>query len=198
MSTMLTRGFRFSKKRLLLVSITTILIIAVCWLVIKTISGPSEGTINYPENSSQTDAELNNTYVRYDGQKISFSYPEGYRFEKHQDQSPTVLESYFLVAPAKNRNPSFTIGISVYRLPTTDLDENSSYKIRNNSPQTYAKSVKAVGGREVIHFERQNPAERTAFIQNGSLLVAISMTGSLLGEDANSEYKHLIESLQWL
>ena len=175
-----------------------LLFVATAGLLFKLLNSPSEGVITYPDSSNQSADESDTTFVRYDGEEISFSYPEGFRFEKRQDQSSSVVESYFLVAPAKGRNPSYTVGLSVYRLPNSDLNEDGSYRIRNNAPQTYKKTAKQLDGRQVIYFENQTKPENTAFIQNGGQLAAIGISGALLADDANAAFSHLIESLEWL
>lgn len=186
---------KISKKRLTLAAIL-LLAIAIT-MATKLLNSPSEGVISYPKSSNGSPMNMNNNFVRYDGDNVSFSYPEGFRFDKRQGQPPSVLESYFLVAPAQSRNPSYTIGVSVYRLPTGGINEDGNYRIRNNAPLTYKKTTKTVNGRQVIYFENKQKPENTAFIQNGNLVVAIGLSGSVLGEGAMSAFSHLVESLSW-
>lgn len=187
---------KVSKKKLVIAGLLALGVIST--LAFVKVSGPAEGVISYPDNRSQSGNELNKNFVRYDGQKISFSYPEGWRFEKRQEQSQSITESYFLVASAKGRNPSYTVGVSAYRLPDGGLAEDGAYKIRVNDPKTYQKSIEQVDGREVIYFKNQNATENTAFIKNGPLVATVSLSGSLLSEEANQAFNHIVESLQWL
>lgn len=166
------------------------------WSLVRIIKSPAEGVIN-PMTLETTGAVAAQNYTRYDAGQASFVYPANYRIDKGQDLPANVLASYSFVSPRQPGRPTKIIAVTIYKLPGTDLTENSAYKIRQDSPQIYAKSIEQVSGQSFTVFKKTDGTEAAVFTQHGSWLAAIGLSGALSNSLDDDDYKAVVNSWLW-
>lgn len=199
-------GGRFLKKEKpakrklvqMLVIVLVVVIVAIAAIqFFRGITGPAVGKINYSPNPGTKTIDGPEEYTRKDSIHGSFAYPSRYRIEAGKDFPPSIYESYSLVSPARPRQPHWNIAITIYKLPVANLNENSSYKIREDDPVTYKKTALELDGKKYIVFKKTDTPEQVAFSQNGLKLAAIAVSGTVSSPAMENDYKYVLASWEW-
>lgn len=171
-------------------------LIALAAQIFRNISGPAIGKIKTGTVSEAKEVETEQ-YIRQEGQHGSFTYPGGYRIEAGKGLPPSIFESFSLISPARPRQPYWTIAVTVYKLPVINPNQNSSYKIREDNPKTYEKTLTKINGRQYTVFKKTDAPEKVAFIQSGLKLTAIAVSGAIASSQMDSDYNYVLGSWEW-
>lgn len=140
--------------------------------------------LNRPDVASLTTGRVTNSANNYDidltpvpqtGQYVSFEYPKGMT-PRAAETDAAQLEAYTYVAKDVQ---SWLLAISVSNLPAGNIADSSDYMLRKNNPSTYAQSEETLGGQTFIIMTDRTAGgfSEVAFVQHGSLLASISLTG---------------------
>ncbi len=132
--------------------------------------------------------------LTYQGKYFKISYPgTAHVFDlKNNDTPPkNQLEAFSLDVP----NPKRVVTIIINR--GNNLEDLSGYNFRNASTSGYLKKNQTINNQSVQYFSKSgSDSEITAFFQNGTLLMSMSITGRQLKE-VQDLYDQLINQIDW-
>lgn len=152
--------------------------VLICGLILwNMLQGTAQGTVQTAvEKTAQTSAP-NITYVQLKGQTFTLEYPSTYKQAVlGSKDSYSGLDAFLLVARATGTSDH--IAVSVQR-QNGGLSSNSSYRLRKQSPQQYAETLRSVAGATAhLMTKTQDGYEQTVFLAKGDLLATVSLTSS--------------------
>lgn len=129
----------------------------------------------------------------YDGKHIQFTYKGMY----HVSRPNNTGEDLELATLTANTNYEKHLAVAVSPLPGSKLENNSSYNLRKNTPETYKSRIVTIdGGMAIIYVK--DTSEQTAFIQQGDKVVVLAFTTTPSNfDDLQSEVDALLKTFHW-
>lgn len=189
---------RLSRKWIILIVILVILVVLglAGYVVARRLTGPAVGTIvtNMPPEAHQNPPDLE----QFDGTTFSFVHPVTYI---EQTQKPkagnTDLEDRTFISTGMT---SQLLTAVVTKFPSGNLNDESSYIIRNQDPKKYQRKVVVVQNEQVVIFTHDDGGQlqQTAFWPHAGKLLTFSLTGVAQDTQASSsEFLSMVESITW-
>lgn len=128
----------------------------------------------------------------------SFVYPRGMQPRAGQTPHEPFVVSYNLV----NRSlASWHVAVSIVRVPSGNLSDNSAYKLRHINPGQYAESHMTLHGQPVTVMTAKDAGgyARVGFIVHGQYQAVVAVTGADQGSAAGlqSTFTMVLESWHW-
>lgn len=185
--------FYKSKKSLLIVFVLIAALLAT-WLVYKSLSGPSIGSIYRPGHTAINEPP---TYIEQNGKHVVFNYPEGYDLIPATQNQPNILETFTYRKTVPNRSGSLTLSISVYN-SAAKLDEDGAYRLRKEQPDIYQQRLTTIDNQVFYIFKKSDNSETVAFSVNGGKTATIAVSGALAATNqSEAEFSALLNSWKW-
>ncbi len=125
---------------------------------------------------------------------IDLNYPSAFDQVSRVSSSPSALEQYVISSKAQYRR---SIAVSVFNLPSGNLDDDSSYKYRLINPSLYKASAGAVKTEPVVLMAKNDHTELTMFWAHGGKLVIVAITSTASGDDVNTFMQAIMPTVRW-
>jgi hypothetical protein len=156
-------------------------------LFIKNMNGPAQGSVAYTASSQSNIKPTTTSSKKYDGQQISFTYPQHYKIVPSQ-QSKGYLD---IISLNNTDHSGKYISIGVLK---ESLANDSGTNYRKLHPELY-KQI-ATSGDKVVFEGLNGKSERTGFIAHNGLVSTISITANG-NRDLTQDFDTIVNSLQW-
>jgi hypothetical protein len=156
-------------------------------LFIKNMNGPAQGSVAYTASNQSTIKPATPSSKKYNGQQISFTYPEHYKIVPSQ-QSKGYLD---IISLNNTDHSGKYISIGVIK---ENLTNDSGINYRRIHPELY-KQI-ASSSEKVVFDSISGKSERTAFIAHNGLVSTVSFTANG-NRDLTEDFDTIVNSLQW-
>ncbi|HSH31283.1 MAG TPA: hypothetical protein VK963_01305 [Candidatus Saccharimonadales bacterium] len=181
-------------SRLLLLGLLLVPLIGVV-LLWKSVNSPAIGTITKSAPPQGNVAEPEVELEQLDGRYISFTHPTSYKVSPKEPVNAAALEQYVLVSGSF---PSKLLAVTVTRLPSGSLADDSSYKLRQLQSETYLEQKRRIDGDQVSLMIKRAGFERVTFWpHNGMLATIVLSSGAPDQDELEQEYARILESWRW-
>lgn len=187
---------RFPVKNLVISLAVLIVITGIVTGIILYLKGPSKSA---PVTYEPLEYELNETEKERDLRTEHFHLRYQNTLDTVSDISggdKTALEIYRLSSSSLESRRRMVITIKT--LPPDGYAGESSYRLRQNNPDTYSEQTLRLGDNEYILFVEVNGNERTAFTQARGKLAMLAYTISVPDADPQAEMEALLAAFTWL
>ncbi len=125
----------------ILLGIALVVVIGII-IFIRLINGSANGTIS----QTKTPATTPISNLTADGKTFSFSYPNSFHQIPADSLSAQDIEKFSLLSP---QTSPWHIDIQIRKLPSGNITDDSSYKLRKLNPQQYAEQVVTINGNDM-------------------------------------------------
>jgi hypothetical protein len=125
---------------------------------------------------------------------FNLEYPDTYLTQTTQVRDKQALEQFLLTA---NTFYDKQMAITIRQLPSTDISDDGSYKLRISKPDKYKQQAMQSAAGPAQVFVNQESDEQTIFIQKGKLLATIALTSDGADDDLSNEVKGLLAGFRW-
>jgi len=179
-------GVRKKHIKITLLSLMMLSILAAIALFVINMNSPAVGTVSdtAPQDPPKKQAAAPG---RYSDSYISFSYPAAFKINPSQKGA-----NYLSVVSLVNTDHSGKyIAISVVR---ESLANDSGLNHRKSHPETYR--LESSSSDRAVFTSAQNGSEKTGYIAHGGLVASVSITSAGV-KDLNTDFGHIVNSLQW-
>lgn len=174
------------KRKLWVLGMALVLIIAGILLSIHLLSTPAQGTISQ-SGSQGTKTEAPKLAHQYSDNYMSFIYPGTF------DLVPVAKANNYLdiVNLSSNDRSNAYVAITVVR---ELLSNDPSLNYRRLHPEIY--QVDTSDPTDATFTSTQNGFEKTGYIAHGGLVLSVSLSSSF-SNDLSAIYGTIVKSLQW-
>lgn len=196
--------FRHSKSiagklfriRIIFVVILLALLVGILALGLRALNNPAVGTVNENLNQSETTKPV--VLKDFDTVYFSTKYSGRYSLQKNNNQSAS-LDSWVLVAhQAIGVGPSGIMSVTIAKLPTGGVKENSAYKLFEAFPDVYDVANETHASQTVVVAERtKDNYEHTALWSRGVYLLTVSVTSNQKNDLLVQEFNTFLDNLIW-
>ncbi|MDD5083962.1 MAG: hypothetical protein PHT88_03455 [Candidatus Moranbacteria bacterium] len=178
------------------------------WMVTR-MQQPSQGVIRKSPTQVSSVTAPPQEKIRLEGEYLSFAHLSSYtpvaKLEESEAKDGEVsvkkpgafLQSDFLIA--YTAASSKKIAVSVESLPSSNLEDNASFKFRISSPKLYTQSMADIGKEKVILFVRDGDTrEQSVFLRHNALVVPVVLSSSNTSlESMREELLAIANSVEW-
>ena len=211
------------KRRWLKVSISIFIILSFLgglgYIAANMLVGPSEGTIvnSIPDAAPAKRAvELE----QFEGLYVTFALPSSFKpqpAKQDEANNPNSLETHTFVASGLMNK---VLTLTVTKLPTGKLEDDSSYYMRSLHPEIYKLIPQVISSEKVIVAESSKDSQQSAFwvhaispaqipkssqatptaagLQAGNKLLTFTISSVSIDSQATAdEYKAMLNSIKW-
>lgn len=162
----------------------------------KTLTSPAVGNVvsTLPPVTRDSDVELQ----QYDGTAISFVEPMTYIEQAGKGQQlPNQIESHTFISSGV---VSKVVTVTVSKLPSGRLEDDSSYYMRTQNPAKYKMKAIVVKNETVVIFRNTDTQQyqQTAFWAHAGKLLTFNMSG--VANDIpgmTQEFNDMVNSVTW-
>ncbi len=162
--------------------------------VARTLAGSASGTV-VTKHTASTSTPKHSSYYELDGDYLSFTYPDTFIARPNQEQGGATLQRNILYS---NGAGILTLTVTVTSLPSGQLDDDPSYRMRTLHPETYALTPQTVQSEHVVIAKGIGSFEEVAFWPHAGKLATIALSGSTASVTATEAvYSHLLQSVTW-
>ncbi len=128
------------------------------------------------------------------GIDIEMSYPGIFDQVSHVNNDSNALEQYNLGSNSDYRR---AIGISVHPLPSNNLTEDSSYRFRMNSTDTYRETRSSIGKESVSLMTKIDRTEQSLFWLHKGKLLIVAVTSTNPKDDVTAIMATIQPTIRW-
>ena len=173
--------------------IITAVVVAFLWWLFQR---PSQGTITVVPAAEKTDLADPAHRQRYQGKYLTFTYP--YDFQRREEvetvKYPLLERVYLSRSDIEGRK----IALTFQDNSGNAFEEYSSFRIRQNDPDTYVEEKVTRNGLDTVFFTKMTSVyEVGAFFHRGNQVVAIVVSSPTTQNGLREELEALIDSFQW-
>jgi len=165
------------KKRLLVGIIVVICCSIILVIVDKKFTEPTKATAVIIPYVLPKQASLTLTPKNYIDNYVSFDYPS--IMIANQPQPPTlpIVDNIVFSYPDAQ---SWLLAVEIYKIPSGNLSDNSSYEVRIINPTTYLLTQSTINGKSVPIFTDTTSSgySRVAFLISGNYQASVSLFGN--------------------
>lgn len=168
--------------------------------------GEATGTIHKGAVQTETKA-IKDEKVRFNGKYLSFAHSSKYKPTASENaaedkdalkkEKSSFLDSVLLVSYSSIFSKK--LAMSVQELPSGNLEDNASYKMRLSKPSVYVKSTLTVNNENVDVFTSDaDVKEQGVFLRHNGIIVSVvlSSTNDSL-ENMRDELSTIVKSIEW-
>ena len=157
--------------------------------IVWSMSGNQATIVNTPVKKAATPVKDQ----LYDGKYVRFNYKGIYQVSRSKD----IGNDLELATLTANTNFEKYLAVEVSLLPASQLENNSGYNLRKNTPDTYKSRTQSVDRGTAIIYTK-GVSEQTAFIQYGDKVVVLAFTTTPNNFDnLEPEIDALLKSFHW-
>jgi hypothetical protein len=128
------------------------------------------------------------------GIDIEMSYPGIFDQVSHVNNDKNALEQYNLGSNSDYRR---AIGISVHPLPSNNVNEDSSYRFRMNSTDTYRESKSTIGKEPIYLMTKIDRTEQSLFWLHQGKLLIVAITSTNPKDDVAAIMSTIQPTIRW-
>lgn len=163
--------------------------------LLKFIDGPVVATEGKTLAQLQATPAVSPSLNLWDGQYAELKYPGIFDQIGHVKGSVNSLESYML---SSRGSYARQIAIDVGKLPSNNVEDDSSYKYRSINPALYSPQTITLSGEPVIVMVKADKSERTLFWPHKGMLLTVSLTSDNPAKDNLESYLAQIQpTVRW-
>lgn len=144
-------------------------------------NAPAAGTVR-PTVTSPVKA-VTEQLKTYDGRYASYEYPAIFSSQPHPDIiSPVIDRQWF----SRGNLTGWQLSVTVYDLPSNSLADNGDYNLRKTMPQRFVRNeatTKQGDTAQIFTDTEATSFNKVAFIQRGTTLGAVALTGAAGADD---------------
>ncbi len=129
------------------------------------------------------------------GSQVELSYPAIFDAVAQVKTDPQAYEQYTI---GSKENYRHQITVNVRPLPSGALEDDASYRLRQNSSIEYSPEPERFGGESVIIMTKADHAEQTLFWPHHGKLLTISVTSGDPRDDVGAILRETAKSVRWL
>lgn len=164
-------------------------------LGMKFIDGPVEATQSGPTLAkAQAAATPAPESALLGGLTFELSYPGVFDQVGTVKNGPHAIEQYNIGSKASY---SRLIAVSVMDLPSNNPEDDSSFRYRQTTPQTYTSGNLTVHGEPAAMFTKNDRTERTFFWAHKGRLLTVSITSSDPHDDIEAYMALIVKTARW-
>ena len=181
--------FPQSTKGRVILGIVVVALLAIIYIVVWGQSS-AQGTITtqYYTKENQTQ------YKSLDGKTFSLQYDTRYAERILQPQNSNDIEDYMMVADTMYDK---RLAISVARLPTGKLTDNSAYNLRFVHPELYQSKTQTIPAGSATVFTNTGGGEQDVFIVHKGMVASLAFTTTGANDNLTPEVAHTLSSFHW-
>jgi hypothetical protein len=128
------------------------------------------------------------------GIDVEMQYPGIFDQVSHVKNDATALEQYNMGSNSDYRR---SIAVSVRKSESNRLNEDSSYRFRMNSTDTYRESKSSIGKESVSIMTKIDRTEQTLFWLHGGKVLAVAITSTNPKDDVAAIMAVVQPSIRW-
>lgn len=164
--------------------------------ILKFVDAPSEGvvietTLEQKRVAAVPTPDKPNLLA---GLEIELKYPPEFDTVGRVKNDPNASEQYNIGSSA---DYSRQISVSVRLLPSGNLDDESSYRLRQIKKSEYDPSSMKINSESVAVMTRADHTEQTMFWVHGTKEVVVSITSNNPKDDVKTFMKVVTDSIRW-
>ncbi|HSH18334.1 MAG TPA: hypothetical protein VK978_03045 [Candidatus Saccharimonadales bacterium] len=182
------------KKMFIFLAVLAAVFAGTGYAINKFMTGPATGTVitTLPAVAKPAEVELQ----QFDGKQFSFVHPVAY-VEQAVKPEPTAIELRSFVSSGMARKLA---NVTVKQLPSGSLEDDPSYLMRSQNPDTYRMQSIVVKNEKVVFFldTAGQEFQQIAFWAHKDKLLTFVLTGAAIDPAAMAaEHEAMVKSISW-